>query len=416
VTHYEFFIGWRYLRAKPFQTAMSITGVVLGVVVLIVTYSVWSGLEEELRGSLLGSEAHLVVDRAGEGFAGYEEFIAQVLTIPGVVAASPTVESEALLQSPTSSQRRAGAMIRGVDPARAGDVVNVDEYLGSGELRFDRDDLIESGRRRLAEGDTVKGGIILGSGLARRLGVRVGDPVVMYAAFHQIGGQFVPVVRNFVVIDTYESGLYEIDSGVAYIDFDVAQDVFSTNGRASRVHVGIEDPDNAAQVKEDILARHGLLYVPRTWQEMRGEFFFWLRVEKIGAMVMLGAIVLVAGFSIAIALVMLVREKTREIGILRAMGARAQTVRSIFVLHGAVVGATGIVLGTGVGLLVCGAVALYEIPLPGSVYQIEHVPVTLSWRFIALVDALTLAMCLVMAWVPAKRAADMHPVEALRYE
>jgi len=224
------------------------------------------------------------------------------------------------------------------------------------------------------------------------------------------------VVRNFVVVDIYQSGLYEIDSSVAYVEFSAAQDVFDMTGNASQVEIRAEHADLAGDVKDEILARHGLLYRPSTWQEMRGTFFYWLRLEKIGAMVIFGAIVLVAGFSIAIALVMLVREKTREIGILRAMGAGSAGVRGIFMLHGAVIGVVGVVVGTTLGLVICMLVRLLELELPGDVYQIEHVPVLLSWRFILLVDALTLVMCWAMSFIPASRAAALHPVEALRYE
>jgi len=420
VTHYELFIGWRYLRAKPFQTVMSIVGVVLGIVVLVVAYSIWSGLEEALRGRLLGSEAHVVVWKAGATFTDYEEFIDSVSDIPGVVAATPTVVTEVLLQNRSSKRRRAGAQVRGVDPSRAGTVARVEEYLSSGELKFDREELLRDGLNRLAaigaEGDTVKGGIIVGSGLARRLAVTVGDPIIMYATFREKDGQFFPVVRNFVVVDIYQSGLYEIDSSVAYVEFSAAQDVFDMTGNASQVEIRAEHADLAGDVKDEILARHGLLYRPSTWQEMRGTFFYWLRLEKIGAMVIFGAIVLVAGFSIAIALVMLVREKTREIGILRAMGAGSAGVRGIFMLHGAVIGVVGVVVGTTLGLVICMLVRLLELELPGDVYQIEHVPVLLSWRFILLVDALTLVMCWAMSFIPASRAAALHPVEALRYE
>ncbi|MAF10369.1 hypothetical protein CMK11_07955 [Candidatus Poribacteria bacterium] len=413
---YELFIGWRYLRAKPFQTVMSIIGVVLGIVVLVVAFSIWSGLEDALRGRLLGSEAHVVVWKAGGSFRDYEEFIDGTTDIQGVVAAAPTVVSPALLQSRTAKQRKAGAQVRGVDPMRAGDVANISEYLNTRELRFDREDLIREGRSRLSEDDTVKGGIIVGSGLARQLGVTVGDPVLMYATFVEGPTGFMPVMRNFVVIDIYHSGLYEIDAAVAYIDFTVAQDVFDLPGKATQVELRAENPEAAAGIKQKIMERHGLLYMPKTWQEMRGVFFYWLRLEKIGAMIIFGAIVLVAGFSIAIALVMLVREKTREIGILRAMGASAGGVRGIFMLHGTVIGCVGVVLGTGLGLLICLLVVRLDVPLPGDVYQIEHVPVALSWRFIVLVDALTLVMCWAMSLLPATRAANLHPVEALRYE
>jgi lipoprotein-releasing system permease protein len=416
VKYHEFFIGWRYLRARPFQTGMSITGVVLGIVVLVVTYSIWTGLEEALRARLLGSEAHVEVGKMGGLFTDYEKFIAAAEELPEIVAGTPSVVSEVLLQNRASKRRKAGAQVRGVDPARAGAVARISEYLASGELVFDRPELIAEGKSRLHDADTVVGGIIVGSGLAMKLRLSVGDPVMMYATFHERGTAIYPVMRTFVVVDTYESGLYEIDASVAYIDFAVAQDIFDYEGAATVVQLRVAEPNRAGAAKQAILQRFGLVYNPRTWQEMRGAFFYWLRLEKIGAMIIFGAIVLVAGFSIAIALVMLVREKTREIGILRAMGLGASGIRRVFMLHGTVIGVLGVLIGTAIGLAICVIVMQLKVGLPGDVYQIEYVPVLLSWRFILLVDGSSFVMCLGMSLLPASRAANLRPVEALRYE
>ncbi len=414
---YEYYIAWRYLRAKPYQTVMSTSGVVLGIAVVIVSLSIFSGFQSTLRDKLMGSEAHLIVGAHGATTEEYESLIDELLEMPQVVAATPTIISDILLQSRKNTRLRRGAQLRGIDPARAPDVNRLTEFLTSRELDFEREEYIADGLAKLPEGDTVRGGIILGGELARRLQVSVRDPVIVYSDFKEgPQGRIIPVVRNFVVVDTYRSGLDDIDLYLAFVSLDTAQELFDMEG-VTQLEVRTLDPDDADAVQTAILDRHGLTYLPRTWKELRGSFFGAMELEKRLTFVILGLIVVVAGFSISIALIMLVMEKVREIGVLRAMGCPRGAIARVFMLNGTIVGFIGAALGTLISLGLCWLLEYYlQIDLPGDVYQIDRVPVEISWRFVLVVNVLSILICWLATIYPALRAARFQPVEALRFE
>lgn len=413
---FERFVGLRYLRSKPFQTVMSTVGIVLGIWLVIVVISGFRGFQQTIRDRLLGSEPHLTVLKRGL-FDDYEAFLQTVEEIPHVVAAAPVVMSDALLQNRQDKRRRYGARIYGVDPERAPRVTNLADYMG-GRIVFDDPDILRIGKSKLPEGDTVKGGIILGRQLARRLNVNVGDPIVVFSNFREgPRGEVIPIVRNFVVVGTYTSGLYEIDASVAYISLEDAQEIFDLRGAVTQVEIRTTSLEDADLVKAQILQRYGLEYFPQTWKEIRGAFFVYLELEERLSFAVLAISVVVAAFSISITLVMLVREKTREIGILKAMGASNRSILRIFMLHGTTIGVVGAILGTTIGIATCWVLEHWlRIPLPGDVYQVDQVHMDVSPVYVGLINGLTVLVCWLATLYPAYRAAMLRPVEALRYE
>jgi lipoprotein-releasing system permease protein len=415
--YYERFVGLRYLRAKPFQTLMSTVGVVLGIVVVIVSLSVFSGFQETLRDKLLGAEAHLVVWQQGGHFRDSEAFLRDVEKMPKVAAAAPAIVNQALLRNYRDAQAVSGAQVKGLDPERAPRVGDIEAYLASGSLDFDRSGVLAVGKAKVNEGDTIHGGIILGWALARRLRLEVGDPVVVFAEFREVRGAIYPRARTFIVVDKYTSGLYEIDANVAFISLAAAQNLYGMGDDVTQVEIRAKDPDAAADVQQAILERFGLEFIPKTWKELRGSFFNAMELEKRLTFVILGLIIVVAAFSIAITLIMLVMEKIREIGALKAMGAADGSILRIFMLNGTLIGVAGALIGTVLSLLLCWVLKEYlRIPLPGEVYQVDHVPVRVSWGYVTLVNVLSIAICWVATLYPALRASRLNPVEALRYE
>ena len=428
----ERLIGWRYLRAKPFQTVISVLGVFLGMVALIVAYSIWSGLEAILYDRLISSEPHLTAQKIGKPFNDYEEFIANMETKEKVVAAAPSVKQVALIQN-LMNGRRSGVEIRGIDSERGGYVTRIhselqsyqtnplaedmeDMYAEGGPLNFDRPDIISFGRSKLPEGDTIAGGIIVGEAVAATLGIDIGDPALLYTDVERIAGRIIASIRTFIVIDIYRSGVYALDSRVAYVELSAAQRAFNMGDAVTRVDIRTAEPDDADAVKKEIQAEYGMTYHPRTWKERWGEMFALLELEKVGAAIIFALIVVVASFSIAVMILMLVKEKTREIGILKAMGMSDGAVLRIFALYSAAIGGMGAVAGTLGSLGLCWLITQLEIPLPKQFYYISTVPVEISWPFIGLVNALTMAVCLGVSFLPSRRASLMDPVEALRYE
>ena len=416
MNYYEYFVGWRYLRAKPFQTVMSTLGIVLGIWLVIVVISGFRGFQDTIRDRLLGSEPHLTLLEGLARFSDYESVIRDLEEIPNVVAVTPAIMSDALIQNRKEKRRRFGIRVYGVDPERAPKVTRLDRYI-SGGLRFDLPEIIAMGKAKLPEGDTVQGGIILGSWLARRLNVSIGDPVLLYSDFRQRGQAIYPIIRNLVVVGLYTSGLKEIDSSVAYVSLDVAQALFGLEGTITHIEIRTTSLEEADRVKKAVLDRFGAEFRPITWKELRGEFFVWLELEERLSFAVLALSVIVAGFSIAITLVMLVREKTREIGILKAMGASNQSVLRIFVLHGTIVGVLGVIIGTVLALITSYVLEYWlRIPLPGDVYQVDQVHMKVSWVYVTLINVITILVCWLATIYPALRAAKLRPVDALRME
>jgi len=416
---YESFVGLRYLKAKPAQTAMSLGGVVLGIVVVIVSLSIFSGFQQTLRDKLLGAEAHLIVLPQAADLNDYPTVVKEFESLPKVVAASPAILSQALLRNYANKDYLSGAMVKGIDPELAPRVGDLNSYLRSGRLNFDRPELIEMAHRRgVPQEDTIQGGIVLGWALARRLRVQVGDPIFVFADFKEDPfGKIYPVPRLFVVCDLYNSGLYEIDANMAFISLSAAQRLYRTPTGVTQIEIRATSPDDADEIQREILTRYGLEYAPKTWKELRGSFFSAMELEKRLTFVILALIVVVAAFSVAITLIMLVLEKYREIGTLKALGATNGGVLRIFMLNGTIVGVIGAALGTAISLLLCYVLKHYlRIPLPGDVYQIDYVPVKVSWGYVGLVNALSVLICWVATLYPAFRASHLNPVEALRYE
>ncbi|MDA1192648.1 MAG: FtsX-like permease family protein, partial [Candidatus Poribacteria bacterium] len=192
---------------------------------------------------------------------------------------------------------------------------------------------------------------------------------------------------------------------------------FDMSGMVTRVDIRCDNPDYADQVKKAIIDKHGLQYVVYTWAEQRGSFFEIMQMERVVLSLILGFIIVVASFSIATNLIMLVREKTREIGILKTMGTPRNSIARVFMMYGAIIGVLGSAIGTPFGFLVCWAIQNY-VDMPGlfEVYQINTIPVLYSPRFIIVINLIVMGICWVASLYPAFRAAGLKPVDAIRYE
>ncbi|MFP5212188.1 MAG: lipoprotein-releasing ABC transporter permease subunit [Acidobacteriota bacterium] len=412
--NFELFVSLRYLLAKRRQTfitlitLISVAGVGLGVMALIVVLAVMNGFQEDLRSRILGITSHVVIGSFSGSMTKYREVMAESEKVPGVTAATPFLYSQVMV---SSGRGVSGAVLRGVDPQTVFKVINIQQNLTRGNLG----DL-----RPPPEGGEAgfQPGIILGVELARNLGVRQGDWVTIISPSGRLTpmGQ-IPKSKSFQVVGLLQSGMYEYDNTLAFIHIQVAQQFLGLGDVVTGVELKLEDIYRAPQVREAVGAKLGGGYFVRDWMMMNQSLFSALKLEKVVMFVILTLIVLVAAFNIVSSLIMLVMEKTRDIAIMKAMGATTSSIRKIFVLEGLIIGVSGTVLGLVGGFLLCGLLQKYKfIELPPDVYYISTLPVKLESFDVAMIALSAIGISLVATLYPSRQAAKLEPTEALRYE
>jgi lipoprotein-releasing system permease protein len=407
---FEIFIARRYLTARQKQafisviSLISVLGVGLGVASLIVVVGVMHGFSTELRDKILGINAHMVAAVAGGAMHDYRELMAKAEAVPGVAGATPFVYTEVMLSSPRGVK---GVVLRGVDPASAGRVLALPKEMIVGELS----DLEIPGPFP---------GIVVGRELADRLGLLVGETVnLMSPAGKESAAGFSPKVKTFVLRGLFKSGMYEYDSTLAYVTIPAAQELLGfKRDIATGLEIKAVDVDAVASLAPAVRAALGgpPVFV-RTWIDMNGNLFKALHLEKTAMFVILVMIVVVGCFSIITTLIMLVMEKTRDIAILMSMGATPTAIRRIFMLQGVIIGVVGTTLGFVLGLGLALALEKYQfIKIPGDVYPMDHLPVKLDWPDLVIIGATALVLCFLATMYPARQAARLSPVEALRHD
>lgn len=422
---YEWFISLRYLKAKRRQTFISLItwisvgGVAVGVTALIVVLAVMTGAQEDIRKKILGANSHITISPAVDaGIGDVSSLLDRVERAPGVVAASPFVMNQVML---TSRTKVSGVVLRGVDVERSLKSSDLGGYMVRGEVArlggehirvtIEPDDLgIEVEKRRP--------GIILGSELAYNLRVDMGDVVtVVSPAGHVTPVGAAPVSREFYVAGIFRSGMYEYDSALALISLSQAQSLFNMGDRVSGVEVRVEDVFGASDVAERLQEMLGYRYVVKDWKELNQNLFFALELEKTALGVILALIICVAAFNIVSTLIMVVMEKSREIAILKAMGAPRGSIMRIFLLEGLIIGLAGIIIGDIGGVILCELLERYHfIRLPQDVYNLETLPVKMRLADIVTVSGAALMITVLAAIYPSWSASRLDPVEALRYE
>ena len=408
---FEYFIGGRYLRAKQKETfislitMLSIAGVTVGVMALIIVIAVMAGFESDLKNRILGIESHVVIMRHGSPFSDYHKILGQVVNTNGVEAATPFIYTQIMLRS---SSGVSGAVLRGIDPESAGRVIKVLE--SSALLNI----------KKMYRGKDTTGsvpGVILGKELARNLGLGIGDAVYLISSRGMISPMgYLPAMKRFQVAGLFESGMYEYDGSLAYIHLRDAQKILHMEDSVTGIEVRVNDIYNARHIADKILADVGFPYWARDWMQMNHNLFSALKLEKTVMFIILALIILVAAFNIASTLIMMVMGKTKDIAILKAMGAMDGSIRKIFIFKGMVIGFMGTTLGVCLGFIMCKLLEKYKfIELPGDVYYISTLPVRLEALDVFIIAAAAMMICFVATLYPAHQASRLNPVEAIRY-
>ncbi|MBZ0269754.1 ABC transporter permease [bacterium] len=408
---FPWFVARRYLRARgrtrfrSLITLLAVGGVAVGVAAAIIVLGVMNGFSGEVRSRIVGTNGHVqLLDPAEEGIAHVDDVRREVEKVPGIVATAPFVYGKVLMTSDMDSE---GAILRGMDPDAERAVTDVVARIDPPDASFG-----------MAAGDDdpdALPGMVLGKDLAARLRVGRGEKVV--ATVPDARRRGVPRMRTFVVTGTFESGIHEYDSALALTSIAAAQEALDMGDRVTGILARVDDMDRAAEIGAEVMRSitSPALWA-NNWIRQNRQLFLWMKIEKLIGYLIFAIILTVAAFLIASTLIMIVLEKTREIGVLMSLGADRRGVRSIFLLEGVAIGGTGTVAGCLVGWLACLGLDRYRLPLPGDIYFIETLPVDLWWGDIGIVCALAVVICLLSALYPSWRASRLVPVEAIRYE
>ena len=413
----ELEVAWRYLRSRRGSRLLSlisviaIGGVLVGVSALIVIIGVMNGLQNDLRDKILIGSPDIRVLTYGEDMVmkNWHSALDTIRRQPGVVAAAPFVLTQALVRR-ADHQYAEGVYVEGIPPQvpSAPMVTTIRQHAVMGDFRF-----------ASADGDT--NGVVLGKLLAGRLNAYPGDRIVLTGVaggkLNPVLGAYVPKMYQLEVTGVFETGMYEYDNSYIYVPLSAAQELAGLGDAVTGIEVRTPGREQAAQVAEELVGKLGFPYRTVDWQDQNRSLFQALKLEKLGMGLILLLIVIVAAFNIVSTLTMVVADKTREIGILRAMGMPARSIRRIFFAQGLVIGMVGTGLGVVLGLITALAIDRYRlIRLDPAVYFIDHLPVTTQPGDVAWIVLASLAIAALATFYPARQAAKLFPVEAIRHE
>ncbi len=411
---FEIFLGLRYLRSKRKRTAISIltwisvAGVAIGVMALNVVLSVMNGFDEDLKAKIIGLNAHIIVSGyQNHPIGDFDQITQTIRQMDHVKAVGPYVEGQALARS---KERSLGVMVWGVDPDAPQAIADLNKYLWEAkavDLKSPPD--TASGRSER---------IFLGAELAQRLHVNVGDDLVLFLPILQatpLG--MMPKSVKYQVVGILSTGMYDYDSAYTYVSLDNGRKMYQLEDNVTGVAVKVDNVDLAPALAKEIREKFHGKYFVQDWLQMNHNLFVALQTEKWVMGIILSLIVLVAALNIVNPLTMMVIEKTKEIGILKAMGGTHRSITLIFIFDGMFIGVIGILVGLLGGYVLCEIIARVPIPMPGGgmVYYIDRLPVKVDPRVnFLIIPVMSVLLCFIATLYPARQAAKLEPVEAIR--
>ena len=412
---FQLFVSKRYLlsregsRLVSLISIVSVLGVAVGVMALIVVISVMEGFDQTLVKKFMGVFSHIQIKPDPRYFKDKQipediwgPMIEHVAAKDFVKGVSPILDHQTIIQKDLGSRENfAFAFFRGIDPKTESNVTDFMNYVTLGES---------------VPGDRE---VVVGERLAINLGLRQGDTIFAIGKIVPTANRVVPKTMKLTVVGVFHSGLYDVDDKFIYTNLATIQEMLVQEGTISALHVRVDDPQKVNEYGEQLLDVIPRGYGILTWQMLNPQFFEALWMEKVAMFIILLLIVLVAALNIIGTLVMTVVQKTRDIGILKSMGATSGSIMLIFLYHGFLIGLVGTSLGVVWGLRLCRFVAkdiqkIFE--MPGGVYGIDRLPVVVEPWLIVFMAVCALSICIVASLIPAYQASRLNPVEALRYD
>jgi lipoprotein-releasing system permease protein len=408
--NFDFFVCLRYLKSTKKKgfisliSLISVAGVAVGVMALIIVIAVMTGFGEEFRDKILGVNSHIVVQKFGGGMTDYDDVLATIGKHPAVIGATPYVYGQSMI---TTGSGGSGCVVRGIDPVTAGSVLSLPGQLIHG-------DGLKS-LLPLAPGDPP--GIIIGVQLAKQLRVHMGDRLRLLSPAGPLSPMgIIPRIKSCQITGIFETGMYEYDSSLVYIDLTTAQNFFDIPDEVHGIEITIKDIDKAAEVAAGLRITLGDTFQVKDWMAMNYNLFSALKLEKTAMFIILTLIVLVAAFNIISTLIMVVMEKTKDIAILKAMGATANQILRIFMFEGLFIGMSGTLIGLAGGLGVCELLSRYKfIELPSDVYPISTLPIKVLPLDVSMIAIAGVLITLSATIYPSWQAAKVEPSTSLRY-
>lgn len=415
---FELKIGLRYLRSKRKSTFISIitfistAGVTLGVMALIIVLAVMTGFERDLKDKILGTNAHLVVIRSGAPMENYHTIMQELTDLPDVQAATPFIYNQVML---STGRYVSGVVLRGLDVETDRKVTRLSDSIVLGDM-----DSLEP----VEEAD--KAGIMVGAELAKQMNLSLGDQVNVVSPIGTITPMgMMPKLKPFRVAAIFNTGMFEYDSTLAYISIRQAQQFFDLGDTVTGIQLKVSDVYGTTELASQINRKYGPELYARDWMQMNKNILFALKTEKVVMFIILTLIVLVAAFGIASTLFMVVMEKTRDIAILKTMGARSSSIMKIFVFEGLLIGVVGTALGVVSGLMISfnlePIIDLVQ-KLTGKnffskdIYYLDHFPSHVVMSDVVIISITAVIISFLATLYPAWQASRMLPAEALRYE
>jgi lipoprotein-releasing system permease protein len=406
---YEHLIARRYLLSKKdlkfvsIISAISITGVTIGVAALVVVLSVFNGFGSLVSSILINFDPHLRIETTAPlDSAGYRPILEYISQLPHVKAYSPYVGGKALIVSRNVNRV---VNIRGLETSKIPLVSGLSEKLVLGSVNVD---------------EKPRGGIVLGLVLADRLGVVIGDTISIVSpsgaelATMQLA---LPLIRRFRVTGIYESNNKDYDGYYAFTNLTGAQSLFDRAGRIDGIDIRFDQIDKTDRLRNELQQKFGGTFRYLTWYDLHRELFTVMQIERWCAYIVLCLIIAVASFNLLGSLTMTVIEKRRDIGILKAMGASSESLKKIFGLQGLFVGIAGTIAGSVIGLLIVYLQERYHlVALDTTIYIIPAMPVEVHLMDIVVIAVAAIGLCSLASRLPARRAASLDPVKAIRWE